>query len=149
MKVSPLDAHVGFWLRFVSNHVSAAFAARLEAEGVTVPEWVVLRHLYDAPGTSPAALVALLGMTKGAISKIVARLEARGLCASTVSVADGRARHLVLTDAGRAIVPRLARHADENDAAFFGHLAPAERAALVETLRALALRHQLAHLPID
>ena len=32
--VSDLTAHLGFWLRTVSNHVSHAFAGRLAAQGV-------------------------------------------------------------------------------------------------------------------
>ena len=36
MKLSPLKAHLGYWLRYVSNHVSHAFALQLGARGVTV-----------------------------------------------------------------------------------------------------------------
>jgi hypothetical protein len=34
-QVSPLKSHIGFWLRFVSNHISLSFAGRLESSGVT------------------------------------------------------------------------------------------------------------------
>ena len=62
--VSTLDSHLGFWLRFVSNHVSARFAALVEAEGASVTEWVALRTLYDRPWTTHAELIQALGMTK-------------------------------------------------------------------------------------
>ena len=42
---SSLQSHVGFWLRFVSNHVSHAFKLKVETRGVTVAEWVVLRSI--------------------------------------------------------------------------------------------------------
>ena len=44
---SSLDRHLGYWLRAVSNAVSRGFAARVEAEGVSVAEWVFLRLLHD------------------------------------------------------------------------------------------------------
>ena len=76
---NPLDAHLGFWLRFVSNHVSARFQKLLEAQGTTLTEWVALRTLFDKPHTTHAELIDALGMTKGAASKVISRLEEKGL----------------------------------------------------------------------
>ncbi len=45
LAVSHLKSHIGFWMRFVSNQVSHAFARKLEESGVTVPEWVVMREM--------------------------------------------------------------------------------------------------------
>jgi hypothetical protein len=45
---SELTAHLGYWLRFVSNHVSLAFARKLESRGVTVADWVVLHGAHVA-----------------------------------------------------------------------------------------------------
>ena len=45
--VSDLTDHLGYWLRFVSNHVSQAFASRVAAHGVSVAEWVLMRQLFD------------------------------------------------------------------------------------------------------
>ncbi|MFY0536427.1 hypothetical protein [Nannocystis pusilla] len=64
-EVSGLEAHLGYWLRLVSNQVSHAFRLKVEAEGVSVSEWVVLRELYRLASGSPGALVRSLGMTKG------------------------------------------------------------------------------------
>ena len=38
--VSCLEEHLGYWLRLVSNNVSASFARRLEKLDVSVSEWV-------------------------------------------------------------------------------------------------------------
>src|ERR1700721_4163301 len=72
--VSDLKKHVGFWLRFVSNHVSHAFARKLLASGVTVAEWVVMREMFDDEETSPGILAERIGMTRGGVSKLVDRL---------------------------------------------------------------------------
>src|SRR3984957_11091043 len=72
--VSDLKKHVGFWLRFVSNLVSHAFARKLLASGVTVAEWVVMREMFDDEETSPGILAERIGMTRGGVSKLVDRL---------------------------------------------------------------------------
>jgi DNA-binding MarR family transcriptional regulator len=144
---SPLEAHLGYWLRFVSNHVSHAFAQRLAGRGVTAAEWVVLRALYDREATVPSALADTLGMTRGAISKLADRLAGKGLATRTTDADDRRFQALALTAAGRALVPELAALADANDAAFFGHLAPAERAAIEAAMREVVRRHTLKGVP--
>jgi DNA-binding MarR family transcriptional regulator len=146
--VSPLDAHLGFWLRYVSNQVSAEFARAVEARGVSVSDWVALRTLYDAPDATHAALAAALGMTKGAVSKVVSRLQDKGLVTRAAHAADARAQVLALTPAGRALVPLLARDADANDDRFFGHLGARRRQELQALLQALVEHHGLAQVPV-
>lgn len=145
--VSDLHAHVGFWLRFVSNHVSSQFERRVEALGVSVSEWVALRQLYGNGGNSPADLMQSLGMTKGAISKILTRLEGKGLVARSPSSLDRRVQRLVLTRAGKNLVPKLAAVADQNDAHFFGHLPADRRRELIHAMQELVQRHALKALP--
>ncbi len=148
LAVSPLDAHLGFWMRFVSNQVSAEFARAVEARGVSVSEWVALRALYDQPGTTHTALMTALGMTKGAVSKLVSRLQDKGLVTRVPHAADARAQVLALTRAGRALVPALAREADANDERFFGHLSTRQRRDLKALLQEMVRLHQLAQIPI-
>ncbi|MGE0347880.1 MarR family winged helix-turn-helix transcriptional regulator [Hydrogenophaga sp.] len=144
---SPLEAHLGFWLRFVSNHVSARFQKLLQDEGISVTEWVALRTLLGPEGTTHAALILALGMSKGAASKVISRLQDKGLAERWL--ADGRQREqvLVLTAAGQALVPRLAALADANDAHFFGHLTATEREGLMALMQELVQHHQLTETP--
>lgn len=147
--ISPLDAHLGYWLRFVSNHVSHAFAAKLAGRGVTVAEWVVLRDLHDRDGVAPSLLADRLGMTRGAISKLADRLAAKGLLTQTADPDDRRYQTLALTPEGRALVPNLSALADRNDADFFGHLDPAERARIEDALKGIVRRMGLRSIPVD
>ncbi len=149
MNITALDSHTGYWLRAVSNHVSAAFARKVEAKGVTVAEWVVLRALADEPTTRPARLAERLALTPGAVSKLADRLEAKKLIARTPLPDDRRAHTLALTDTGAALVPELASLADANEAEWFGALSPDDRAALDRILRQLANQHRLRAAPLD
>lgn len=147
--VSDLDAHLGYWLRLASNAVSHGFARKLEAEGVTVAEWVTLRRLYDADAIAPSRLAEALGLTKGAISKLAERLESKGLATRAANPDDGRAHALRLTPAGRKITPVLAALADVNDAESFECLDVAERATLALLLRKIVVARGLSGAPTE
>lgn len=147
--VSGLTDHLGYWLRFVSNHVSHAFQAKVEANGVTVSEWVVLRQLYESSDDSPAELIEALGMTQGAISKLLARLVAKGLVARLEVEGDRRRQRVELTRAGRDLVPVLARLADRNDAEFFGLLSAEARAQVVAAMQEIVRQRRLKAVPVD
>lgn len=144
---SSLEDHLGFWLRFVSNHVSMRFQKLLENESVTVTEWVAIRTLWNENESSHATLIEALGMTKGAASKVINRLEEKGLAER--KLVDGRAREqkLSLTIKGKMLVPRLAQLADENDDYFFAHLSKSEQNVLIDTLKSLVEHHQLKEIP--
>jgi DNA-binding MarR family transcriptional regulator len=146
--VSALDAHLGFWLRFVSNHVSARFSQLVEDEGTGVTEWVALRTLFDKAQTTHAELIEALGMTKGAASKVVTRLEEKGLARRELSEGSAREQVLLLTPQGRALVPRLAALADQNEEHFFGHMSARERQALMSAFQALVSHHHLKEVPV-
>lgn len=144
-----LTDHLGYWLRLVSNHVSQAFARKLDARGVTVAEWVILRELHDVEEWAPSRLAEKLDLTRGAITKLADRLIAKSLLTRTADSQDARAQTLALTKAGRELVPRLAALADQNEAEFFGHLSVRERRALQRTLQDLAGYGNLKSVPVS
>jgi DNA-binding MarR family transcriptional regulator len=144
----PLEGHLGYWLRRVSNAVSGEFARALQARQTSVAEWVFLRLLYDRKQATPGQLARELEMTRGAITKIIDKLQAKGWLNSRIDPTDNRVQLLALTGAGRRIVPSLARIADRNDKQFFDALTPAERQTLRHLLQTIAERHSLTGVPI-
>jgi len=147
--VSSLDSHLGYWLRFVSNHVSHGFAQKLAAKDVTAAEWVVMRMLYGRPPTPPSHLASDIGMTRGAISKLAERLITKMLVVRAADPTDGRAQSLAPTEIGKKLVPQLAKLADANDASFFGSLSAFECTTLERLLKKLIAANGLSSLPID
>ncbi|MGA7291789.1 MAG: MarR family transcriptional regulator [Terriglobales bacterium] len=146
-RASDLKSHLGFWLRFVSNHVSYRFAEKLQASGVTVAEWVILREMFETDITSPSALADVTGLTRGAVSKLVDRLLNKNLLTRAEAANDRRFQDVSLTPTGRALVPRLAVVADKNDAEFFSGLSREERERLIATLKKLVQTNNLSKLP--
>jgi DNA-binding MarR family transcriptional regulator len=147
--ICSFEAHLGYWLRRVSNVVSDEFARSLQSKRTSVAEWVLLRHLWDLGQATPGEMAEALTMTRGAISKIIDKLQSKDWIRSRINPDDNRVQLLSLTDAGRRVVPQLAEIADHNDQKFFACLDADERTALRHLLGKLASHHQMRKIPIE
>jgi MarR family transcriptional regulator, lower aerobic nicotinate degradation pathway regulator len=147
--VPELAAHLGYWLRGLSNHVSQSFARKLAAKDVTVAEWALMRMLLGGEPEAPSRLAGRMGLTRGAVTKLADRLIAKDLVVRAASPDDGRAQTLALTRRGARLVPDLAALAERNEAECFGHLSAADRRALDRILKTSAARLGLVAVPID
>src|SRR5271155_5782670 len=97
---SNLHEHLGYWLRCLSNFVSHTFAERLEQEGVSVAQWVVLRTLYDSTGITLNEAAQRVGVDKSTLSRAVEKLVQKNL-ANRTEGHDRRSVDLTLTPAGK------------------------------------------------
>lgn len=147
--ISQLDAHLGFWLRFVSSQVSSRFEKQLALRGISITEWVAMRSLYGREITTHTELIDALGMTKSAVSKVITKLEVKGLVVRQVAESCIREQVLVLTASGQQLLPSLALLADENDQFFFGHMDESSRHYLIAEMKALVQYHQLKQIPTE
>ncbi|SDI97730.1 MarR family winged helix-turn-helix transcriptional regulator [Lutimaribacter saemankumensis] len=66
-----------------------------------------VHFINRAPGTTVNNLLAILGVTKQSLNRVLRTLIEDGLVESRVGNADKRERHLYLTDDGRALEQRL------------------------------------------
>lgn len=146
--VTALEAHLGYRLRRVSNQVSGAFALALQAEGVSVAEWVALRLIWDQKRMTSSQVAEAAGLTRGAMSKVLEKLDSKTLVVRTANLQDSRVQWLSLTRKGADLVPRLGAIADRNDEHFFGCLGPDEQAVLSCLLKKLTDCHQLRGVPV-
>lgn len=144
-----LETHLGYWLRLVSNEVSRAFERALRKRNISVAEWVALNQLATGIGLTPAKLAATMGMTRGAISKVLEKLASKKLISRSISLLDNRVQLLSLTDQARRILPQLTSIADGNDDYFFAALKSDEKVALRNLLRKLAGVHQITRIPVE
>jgi len=133
---SNLHEHLGYWLRCLSNFVSHTFAERLEQEGVSVAQWVVLRTLYDSTGITLNEAAQRVGVDKSTLSRAVEKLVQKNL-ANRTEGHDRRSVDLTLTPAGKKLVLQLAKIADENDHAFFHTLSARQREEFLTVIKQL------------
>lgn len=147
--VSELRSHLGYHLRALSNAVSLSFSKKLEASGVTVAEWVILREMYSkTEPISPSDVAKMSGLTRGAVSKLIERLLYKDLVKRKDSSTDRRFQEIELTPTAVRLVPTLARLADKNDAHFFSVLSKSEKNVLIEVLQKVSDFHRLKTSPI-
>jgi DNA-binding MarR family transcriptional regulator len=147
--VSHLESHLGYWLRRVSNAVSGSFSRALQEKQTSVAEWVLLCELHGRGQTAPCQLAESLGFTRGAVSKIVDKLDAKGWIQTEAKEGDSRFRLLSLTAAGRRSLPVLAEIADQNDARYFQCLSTREKSTLRELLAKIADHNHIRDVPTE
>ena len=147
--VPELESHLGYWLRRVSNAVSGRFARALQEEQTSVAEWVLLRELYKRGQATPGELAESVGLTRGAVSKIVDKLEAKDWIQTEGREGDSRFRLLSITRPGRRSLPVLAEVADRNDESFFACLDMSEKSVLRGLLIKIAEHNRIHDVPTE
>jgi MarR family transcriptional regulator for hemolysin len=108
---------------------------RLAAEGGSLPQWIVLRALSEAPRLSHRELAARMYLSGPTITHHLDRMEASGLITRTRDVVDRRVVHVAMTSAGAERFRELEEVADTTDA---------EIRALLPDQDAACLHHLLA-----
>ena len=135
------DGSFHAWLNLVQAHsvVSARMGARLEAGcGLSLPEHELLIRLSQAPERHLRMydLASLLLLSKSGITRVVDRLERRGLVARKMSDTDRRVVLACLTEEGAELLeqarPFIAGGVEEF---FSSHLEEDEMASLRAILR--------------
>ncbi len=134
---SNLEDHLGYWLRCLSNYIHHNFAALLAEHDVSVAQWVVLRTLYDKQNISLNEAARLVGVDNSSLSRMIERLVQKSLVNRTNINKDRRSIQLSLTSAGKILVPKLAKLADQNDESFFRIFSTQKRQDLLDTIKQL------------
>jgi DNA-binding MarR family transcriptional regulator len=120
------------------DRVAGRLGAELTREcGITINEFDVLLYLRTHPNdvVRISALLDAVPLSQPALSRLVARLEARGLLARSDVQDDARATALCLTPSGTALTDQaIAIHASTIHDALTGKLSDQEQAALVRLL---------------
>ncbi len=127
---SGLRGHTGYWLNRLRGLVHAGFDAALAAEDVSVAQWAVMITLYRGDAVTPLEVARFIDVDAGALTRLIDRMEAKGLVRRVAITGDRRSMRLALTDRALSITPRLATLADQNDRVFFGVLSADEHATL-------------------
>jgi DNA-binding MarR family transcriptional regulator len=98
-----LDAMLCFAIYSAGHAFTRFYKPRLEALGLTYPQYLVFLVLWQEDGLTVKALGDKLFLDSGTITPMVKRLEARGLLRRERDTADERQVRVFLTDEGRSI----------------------------------------------
>lgn len=104
------DESIGLMMRRIITAVGQAVEAELvEPGGPTYPQWIPLHklHMHTGPSTTVAELARVCELDTGAMTRLLDRLEAKGLVRRVRSVADRRVVHIELTNEGAEHAKRV------------------------------------------
>lgn len=94
-------------LYFGHSHMLRAIDARLEREGLGRADHRTLYFVARQPGLVISDLLALLGITKQSLSRVVKQLSERGYLETRTGAVDRRQKELRLTASGAALEAEL------------------------------------------
>jgi DNA-binding MarR family transcriptional regulator len=143
MEFDPADADLSLASLFTGWALADEIQRRLAADGfedARFADGVVFQHLVSGPVTI-STLAERLGVTQQAASKSVVDLEKRGYLSRVPDPADARARQVVLTARGDAVIAAARKHRSALDAelrqALGDHQVEAARRLLVDVISRL------------
>jgi DNA-binding MarR family transcriptional regulator len=88
-------------MRLAAQALDRCIDARLRHHDLTHMQWRLLELLKQTGDLASGALAAWLSMDTGAATRLLDRLEAKGLCVRRRGHADRRSVMVLLTEAGR------------------------------------------------
>ncbi|WP_266992675.1 MarR family winged helix-turn-helix transcriptional regulator [Streptomyces melanogenes] len=136
MAPSRTEPDLSYLLDHTGHVLRTRMAAALDEIGLTARMHCVLVHALEEERTQ-AQLAELGDMDKTTMVVTVDALEKAGLAERRPSSTDRRARIIAVTDKGAALAVESTRIVDEVHAAALASLPPADREALLRTLRLL------------
>jgi DNA-binding MarR family transcriptional regulator len=98
---------VGYLMRRILTMVSFEVDHELESTGLTSAQWHPLLKLYWGSASTVAELARECQLDTGAMTRLLDRLEAKGLLKRVRSSEDRRVVNLELTDEGREAASKI------------------------------------------
>ena len=94
---------LGFTIKRVLNSLTRAIDDRMAVHGITDAQWKPLIHLRNGNARTAAELARHGCIDTGAVTRLLDRLESKGLIARVRSTEDRRVVNLELTDEGHRL----------------------------------------------
>jgi DNA-binding MarR family transcriptional regulator len=136
----PADAHLaseilfGYELRETSRVLLNVLKEHIDAHGITLTQYFLLRQLWDEEGINQSELSERLATTQPATVATVDSLEKRGLVKRVRGTDDRRVVRIFLTAKGRTMRTTLLRYAYDISSEALDGMSAAEITRLRESL---------------
>jgi DNA-binding MarR family transcriptional regulator len=101
------DASVGYMMRRIISAVGSEVDHELEPSGLTNAQWVPLLKLHMGSASSVAEVARECQLDAGSTTRLLDRLEAKGLVRRLRTSKDRRVVNLELTDEGREAAKQI------------------------------------------
>ena len=101
------EESIGYLMRRILSAVAHGVELQMCDSGPTFPQWIPLHKVHQGMATTVAELARECQLDTGAMTRLLDRLEAKGLCRRVRSLEDRRVVHIELTDEGRAAAEQV------------------------------------------
>ena len=98
-----------YLLRRAQLAVAQCVNDQTDPGGSTLPQWLPLHKVHSGQADTVAELARVCTVDAGSMTRLLDRLEAKGLCRRVRSQTDRRVVHIELTAAGTAVAERVPR----------------------------------------
>lgn len=139
-KSKNLSQRTGYLLSRVTASMQLGFDRGLKVFGVTRSQWNVMAAMNGKDVETAADVAKMLGLDATAVTRLIDRLEDKGLVKRMPDATDRRVNRLGLTEEGQNLFPLLREEADKSNDRVFGALSGSEEEHLKELLTKI-LRH--------
>lgn len=111
-----------FWISRLATAMQEDFNRRLQEQGVSWPQWMVLNVLHHELASTPAGIADCIGIDRSAVTRLLDRLENKSLLEREHDKVDRRSVKVRLTDLGQDQVRVLNALAAEHQEHFLASL---------------------------
>lgn len=142
------EESVGYLMRRILNTVATEIEREMAPNGLTNAQWIPLFKLFMGSASTVAELARECQLDAGAMTRLLDRLEAKGLLKRVRSSEDRRVVNLELTAEGRAAaqqIPGALCRVQNAHMKGFSHAEWETLKSLLRRILANALEIQLAH----
>ena len=121
-----LEDSIAYRVTEVAGEMKAEMRRRVSPYDITTPQCPVLMVLYHEADLNVTELAERIGVDFGGTSRLMDRLEAKGLLACNPDGTDGRARRITLTRKGRDVARKALRASKATNDVFFNRISQKE-----------------------
>jgi DNA-binding MarR family transcriptional regulator len=133
--IDPMSDYPGYLLRRASAMGMARLAKHLKTLHLNPTEATVLNVIDANPNSKQSEIGRMLDIARANMAPLISRLAERDLIER--QPVDGRSHGLVLSRAGRVLIPRIKSAFAEHEQALMKAIPVSQRRALVAALRAM------------
>jgi DNA-binding MarR family transcriptional regulator len=126
---------IGYLLRDTARRILSDLTTRLEPHGITLPQYYVLRELWEEEGLTQREIANRVGVLEPTMVATLDALERSGLIERVRSTTDRRKTHVRLTTAGRTMRDTLHGYAADVLEAALNGISDEEITVLRRTLQ--------------
>lgn len=128
---------VGYWAGQLSRTMEAEFSRRLAPHGLTRMSYAVLGAMVFDEKTTPSGIADFLGLDRGAVTRLLDKLEEQDLIRRDRDQSDRRSVSTRVTSNGETLANEMLAHSRAVNTMFTTALTPQQTDSFVEMVKAM------------